>query len=504
MIHASLRRSGIAHFEIPGVDALTDYLEGLACLGSQESRGSFTIAPDQLWTRLRQSMNNGQNAPQALLRWLHAQKTPNIVLDGDSTGLSVRAHLPTPVTPKALDYAGADIDLARTVAAIETLGDSKTSLEIDDGATRWSWSSAEWKTIESQGQREFQAHFSAGPKLVSEWARRLQSCFRFSPTPITWNHQQLSGPYSFTFPALVWRHLRPLERSESRPLLVKSPAEALEQYRVPRHQDVEAAIALARGPCDGFWLLHHGELLPVPRANKELPGFGGVILAQRLRVDIQGDNVVENSDLIRLLHSFRDEAVDMALQLYNRESLLTVEQAESGFPGLLTVLLHLLDGQRFTEGHLLAEWLRANLSAGNFLQDFRHGYTFDTLCSLLAEPAGHPQTALRWQKQAEARLREQPSRFSAVREEALLINARLELRARRGQPRRLSGDLHSRLLQFAHQLKSRGERERAASVFHLLGHSFQPGDPQRREHFEEAVECFPSANYTSALTEEIS
>ena len=484
------------------MDALNDYLENLAELGSPESRGSFTVAANQVWSRLRQSLNDEFGSPRYLLRWLHQQGAPEIRLQSDRKGLTIRAALPAVPAPESLDYAGSDIDLTRSFVSLEKLPSAQSRFELDDGATRWRWNSERWDSLESSGGREFEAQFSGGSHLISRWTENLQSRFQFSPVPIHWNQKRVSGPYSFAFPVLVWRHLPRREPGRQLSFIIKPPPSALGQYRTHRHPQTDVALAMACGPCNGFWTLRHGELSPLPQANTMLPGLGGLIQAEHLRLDIQGETLVKSSELQSLLRSFRNESLDMVLQLYNLESPLTPAQAEGGFLGLIGVLLHLLDEQRFTEGHLLAEWLRPSLAAGSALENFRYGHTFDLICSLLAEPAGHPQTALRWQKQADNRVREQAVGFPAVREEALLINARLELRARRGKTRGLSGDLYSRLLQLAHQQKKRGEFARAASIFHLLGHSFQTGDPERLEHFQSAVECDPSPTYRAALKEE--
>ena len=164
--------------------------------------------------------------------------------------------------------------------------------------------------------------------------------------------------------------------------------------------------------------------------------------------------------------------------------------------------MHLLDQQRFTEGHLIAEWLGPSLASGRILEQFRYGYTFDQLRSLLAEPAGHSQTAVRWSKHAESRLRRRGALDRDQVEEALLITARLELRARRNSPRGLSGHLHGRLLQLAQQLKVRGETARAASVFMMLAQALHPGTPERLVHLNQAVDCSPERRYQKALAQE--
>ncbi len=180
----------------------------------------------------------------------------------------------------------------------------------------------------------------------------------------------------------------------------------------------------------------------------------------------------------------------MALQLYHHRPMLSPIQAESGFLGLQTVLLLLLDEQRFTEGNLLAQWLRDCLgSSSRLLEDFRIGYTFDRLCALMAEPAGQPQASLRWNKAAENRARETALKQPEKAEEALLITARLELRARRPQREKLSGDTQGRLAQLAYRQQSRGRHADAAATFLLLGSAAPEGEAARFDFLEQAAVC---------------
>lgn len=489
------------------MDALDEYLESLAGLGSTLERGSFSLAQGELWPRLRKSIPDGRGALRFLLRWLHARETRSIQLDSRRGSFTVSASLDEVPHPSDLDFSGRDLDLARALIGAEQLASARWSLELDNGVSRCSQQTSavgSWQPLDTFGRREVVAKFSGISSLVSAWAGETAKAFRHSPIPITWNQTMLSGPYSFTFPVLAWRHLRRKNPGGAAPLTVKPPVESLESYRTIRHESADIALALSAGRLTDptFELLRDGELLPLTGVPHELIGLGGVLQSERISTDLGGDRIVNSHELQKLLATFRDEALDMALQLYNRKEALTPEQADGGFLGLQSILLHLLDQQRFTEGHLLAEWLGPSLQRGKVLQQFRFGYTFDRLRSLLAEPAGHPQTALRWHKQAEARIREQTGFDRSIVEEALLINARLELRARRDNPRGLSGDLHGRLLRLAHQLKARREYRRSASIFLLLGHSFHPGHPERLEHLIEAAHCCEEPPYTTALAEE--
>ncbi len=489
------------------MDALDDYLDALAGLGPVLDRGSFSLAQGELWPRLRRSITDGRGALRFLLRWLHARDAQTIRLDSGRGSFTVNASLSEIPNPSDLDFSGRDLDLARALIGAEQLSSAQWSLEFDNGVSRYSQQTSavgRWQSVDSLGRQEIVAEFKGASGIVSSWAGETSVSFRHSPIAITWNKKLISGPYAFTFPVLAWRHLRRRMPGDGPPLLVKAPPETLESYRTPRHQDADVALALSacQLASPSFELLRHGELLPVIGVERELAGLGGVIRSERFSTDLNGDRVINSPELQRLLQTFRHEAVDMVVQLYHRQVPLTPEQADGGFLGLQAVLLYLLDQHRFTEGHLLAEWLGPSLERGKVLQQFRFGYTFDRLRSLLAEPAGRPQTALRWHKQAEARLREQTGFDRSIVEEALLINARLELRARRDNPRGLSGDLHGRLLQLANQLKNRREFRRSASIFLLLGRSFLPGHPERLEHLTEAARCCEEPPYTTALAEE--
>jgi hypothetical protein len=222
-------------------------------------------------------------------------------------------------------------------------------------------------------------------------------------------------------------------------------------------------------------------------------------------LDLEGNKPVWNQSIEALVAGFKDEAVDMAIQLYRRESPLEAGQAESIFLGMQSVLLHLLDHQRFTEGHLLASWLRPQIEDSRVLQDFRNGYTFDKICALLAEPAGQPQTSIRWNKHAEARVREQSGRLPATVDAALLIAARLEMRSRRNQAHQLSGDTRGRLVQLARREEQRQRHLEAAEAFLMLGMSLPPGDAQRLEFLTEAASCGKKAGlpyYAGVLARE--
>ena len=488
------------------MDALDDFLDSLAGLGTASDRGCFTVARSEIWSRLRSSLHFGEGAPRHFLRWLHARQAESIRIDAQRDRLTITASLDEALPHDTLDYSGHDIDLARALVGAEMLNLSSVTLELDDGVTRKATSTGlgSWTELVSLGRKEVVLRLTGCSTLVPRWAEEIARAFRHSTTAVFWNQTLLSGPYRFAFPVLAWRQLRRRTALNQPPLVLDSPREALESFQAVRFEKTDVALALgyAQLSSPAFELLRFGELLPLSGTSvRALSGLGGVLRSEQFPTDIGGDVVSEGPEMVAILTSLRDEAVDMALQLYHRGPL-TPEQADASFFGLQSVLLHLLDSQRFTEGHLLAEWIGPSLEKGKLLSNFRYGFTFDRLRSLLAEPAGHPQTAFRWHRQAEARLREESGRDRASAEEALLINARLELRARSDNPRGLSGDLHGRLLQLANQLRGRGHYERAASVFLLLAHSFRPTAPERLEHLLEASRCCLQPPYTDALAQE--
>jgi hypothetical protein len=481
------------------MDALSEHLESLAGLGTLDSEGAFTLAPDQVWSRLRQALPNGLGALRFLLRWLHARGAEEISIDSQqgqdrltvSAPIRGVAELPAPVQGAELDFSGTDIELARAAASLELLPGCSLTLAIDDKSTRYTrqidQGKPDWSASPSSGRREIVATCVVAPwSLCRVWQQETAQKFRLSPLPIRWNGELLSQPYAFSCSVLAWRHLRRKEHGAVT-MPVMAPPDAVLDFQAARYDNVDVVLGLRLGPAGGepFHLLRLGESMPLPQARKELSGFSGVIRAAHFPVDLQGLQPVWGGELEATVASFKDEAVDMALQLYHLEPPLSQKQAQAAFPGLQSVLLHLLDSQRFTEGHLLAEWLRARLQGSPILQDFRSGYTFDKLCALLAEPAGHAQTAILRNKHAEQRVRESGEPEKA--DEALLIAARLEMRARKGRPVRLGGDLEARLAQLARRELHRGRFAESAAIHGMLAMAFASGSGERHQYLTEAA-----------------
>ena len=487
------------------MDALKEHLESLASFGTTESQGLFTVAGNQVWERLRQALPDGNGSLSFLLRWLHARGAREIAIrEARPHSLTVTAEfaeaaLAGMCADEGLDMAGRDIDFARAAVASQLLG-LPLNWEVERGETRYSRDFAgqdHWQrnSIEAGGSRIRACYTFTRPQWyqVAAWEKSVKRSFRASPLPLSWNGSVLSSAYSFDMPVLVWRHLRPQELTTS-PLLVTAPRTAIESFRAARPIRADVVLGMMMGFPSGdqaeIELLRHGELLPLPMAGRELAGFAGVIRDDGHPLDIQGTHPVWNAELQALVASFAEEAVDMALQLFGRETPLTSREAESIFLGMQSVLLHLLTYQRFTEGHLLAEWLRVRMGGDSgVLKGFRAGYTFDRICAYLAEPAGQPQTALRWSKSADARVREVSARQPEVADEALQISARLELRARRNQASQLSGDTQARLCQLAFRQERRGQYEEAADLHLLVATALPPSDPERMEALRNAARC---------------
>lgn len=487
------------------MDALNEHLESLASLGTLNSRGAFSLARDQVWERLRQALPDGNGSLRFLLRWLHVRGASEVRIRVDRphslsviATLSEPALLPASSRGEELDLAGHDIDLARATVGSKLLGVA-LRWELDDGESCFScdFSAGDhWQVSPStQSGPAIRATYTFNRQQwprVAEWEQSVKKAFRCSPISLRWNEDVVSGPYSFDVPVLVWRHLRPAETKGS-PLLVTAPRTAVESFRAARpiHADVVLGMMMgfACSERSEIELLRQGELLALPEAGRELAGFAGMIRDDDHPLDLEGARPVWNTRMQGLVSGFADEAVDMAVQLFHRQPPLEPRQAESIFLGMQSVLLHLLTHQRFTEGHLLAEWLRERMGDGGLLKGFRAGYTFDRICALLAEPAGHPQTALRWTKSADARVRQQTSRQPEVVDEALQIVARLELRARRNQENQLSGDTQGRLSQLAFRLERRGRYQEAADLYLMLGTALSRSNPDRMDILLQAARC---------------
>lgn len=501
------------------MDALHRHLDTLASVGSRDSQGSFTLAESQVWNRLRQALPDGRGSLRFLLRWLHARGASAIAVLESRDALEVIADFKDPSPLPNLgqgqewDLAGLDLDLARGATAAQML-ELPVQVAWDDGNRCYRKilpSEDSWALSDGSGKAQIRLTYRLSSRhrpRVTEWEALTKTRFRASPCPLSWNGTPVSGPYAFSVPVLVWRHLRPLAPSEH-PMLITNPRTAIESYRTTRHQRIDVVLGMLMGMPSGdrpeFELLKHGELLPLEGAENELAGFGGLIRADHQPLDLGGDRPVWNDELNALVATFKDEAVDMALQLYRREPSLEPREAASVFLGMQSVLLHLLDQQRFTEGHILAEWLRPKLDGSTILQGFHYGYTFDRICALLAEPAGHPQTSIRWRRSAEERARAQAARSPGIADDALLIAARLELRARRDQPEQLSGDTQGKLSQLAFRQDRRGLHKEAAEISVLLAMALPPGHPQRREHLIRAATSGRRAglpHYASLLDKE--
>ena len=487
------------------MDALKEHLESLASLGTVESRGVFTVAGDQVWERLRQALPDGNGSLRFLLRWMHARGAHEIAIrETRPHSLTVTAEfaeaaLAGVCDEEGLDLAGRDIDFARATAASQLLG-LPLNWEVKAGEARYTRDFANqdaWqREFVDAGNARIQGSYSFTRQqwsLVAAWEKSVKRGFRASPLPLSWNGASLSSAYNFDVPVLVWRHLRPQELRTS-PLLVTAPRTAIESFRAARPIRTDVVLGMMMGFPSGdqpeIELLRHGELLPLPVAGRELAGFAGMIRDDEHPLDIQGSHAAWNAELQALVTSFADEAVDMALQLFRRETPLTSREAESIFLAMQSVLLHLLTQQRFTEGHLLAEWLRAQMGRDSgVMKGFRAGYTFDRICAYLAEPAGQPQTALRWSKAADARVREASARQPEVADEALQISARLELRARRNQARQLSGDTQARLCQLAFRQERKRRFEEAADIHLMVARALPPSGPERIEALQNAARC---------------
>lgn len=487
------------------MDTLSEHLESLASVGLVESRGAFTLAEGQVWERLQQALPDGRGSLRSLLRWLHARRAQEIRIEYQKPyRLAVRASfadatsLPDLAAGEELALSGTDIDLARAGVAALHLGLDALTVEFDTGARchqRRLCQGSRWEASPSSGKPEVRLVYEfdkTGWPVVLDWESDIQRRFCYSAVSLRWNKQLFSGPFRLSSPVLVWRHLR-RSRDHGCTLVVASPPEAVESYRVTRPHNVEVVLgmraSLAREEGPSFALLRHGELFDLPLARRELAGFCGVICADEHPLDIEGNRPVWNGNLERLVASFKEEAVDMALQLYRHQPPLQASQLEGTFLGLQSVLLQLLDQQRFGEGHILATWMREQVETSPLLTRFREGYTFDRLCSLLAEPAGHPVASIRWAKSAETRMREQSLGNPEATEEALLITARLELRARRDQPIRLTGNTADRLLGLARRREQQLRRKEAAEIYRLLSSAYPTSPEQSQEYAVQAERC---------------
>lgn len=492
------------------MDALERHLDELADFGTVDSRGSFTLDANHAWERLEKALVDGQDALRFCLRWLHRFGAANIDIQPSkrSKVLTLKGALsPSDRNLHSsrdadFDLSGKDVDLARGIVSFRQLEFSTMTLECCDGANRRImnlFEDAAWERQPSQEELSFALTVTnpgSVKKLFSDWRKSIEVSFRHSPIPIFWDGKRLSGPYTFSSSECpVWRHLRAID-SQRFPVTVRPPTGALESYHAKRHQKISVVLGLSSAspvekkggpppPLASFHLLYQGEMLPL-ETSRNLAGFEGFLRVDDQPLTLEGRRPVLNQALKAMLGGLKEEALDMVVQLYRSEPPASPEILEKSFLGIKTVLLYLLDQQRFVEGFQICQWLMTAIEESSVLEDFRTGYTFDKIMAMMAEPAGQPQTAIRFHRRADKLVSQGLRANPGLTVEALMIAASLEIRARNGQAERLTSDTQNRLLSQAIYCSRQNRLSESATLYRILGQSLPPDDNRRWRHLIEA------------------
>ncbi len=488
------------------MDALERHLDELADLGTVESAGSFTLDASHAWERLENALVDGQDALRFCLRWLHrfGAKDIDILQTKKANALTLKGALyPEQRSLHStrdgdFDLSGWDIDLTRAIVSFRQLEFSTLTLECCDGTTRRTISLFEdsaWEREPSREELSFTLtaiHSMSLKQLLQDWRKSVEISFRHSPIPIRWNSQRLSKPYVFSSDCAVWRHLLAKTRDRS-VVTVQPPISAVQSFHATRHETISVVLGLSPGtlllkgsrPTAAFHLLHQGELLPL-ETSRNLGGFEGFLRVDDHPLTLAGRRPVLNQALKEILAGLKEEALDMVVQLYRSEQPPPTDLLEKNLAGIETVLLYLLEKQRFVEGFQLCQWVQTALEMSKIYQDFRTGYTLEKILAMMAEPAGQPQTALRFHREAEKRVTKGLRDNPGLNVEALLIAASLEIRARNGQAERLTSDTQNRLLNQAIYCARQNRNAESISLYRVLGQSFPVGDHRRWRHLIDA------------------
>jgi hypothetical protein len=492
--------------------ALEELLEGFREGGVRESSGEFTLAPDHVWKGLAHSLSDPEDLPRFLMRWLvsHPCQPQSIKVRTTGTSLTFCAleilH-PNRICPAPLlDYAGKDIDLSRAIICAEKFTSEPVILRLSHLTEGWiaefNGGPGLWRSDSSKPSQKFEVEISLAKnefsRLSKTWKVTLKSRFGHCPADIRWNQESLNASFQFSTPTLVWRRILPL--NSDFPLVSFQPPEGfvVDSYVSQKHPHSEILMAIGDKPEGSLRVLHQGEALSLDRPGF-LPGFEILINTNRLTLDMQGTSVVQNDDYEQLLQELRGEAYDMVLQLYRATPPLAAEVIARHLLPLESALLYLLDQQRYTEGHLLAQWIESAAGSTIAHRRFRDAYTFLRASYHFAAQSNQPRTAETFASKAKRLVLQTGSTDSAYPVEGALIDAHLEAKIRRDEPDQLTHHTRSHLHLLAIRCRQRGQVEHAYRLFFVLVKSLQNITPEHLDIWFEAVELANELSKRKAL-----
>lgn len=481
---------------------LDELLDGLAEHGEKESTGSFTLSSTHAWKGLEQSIGHPDPLPRFLLRWLadrarQGARGVRIETQGSQIffrGGGLESDTASGSAP-ILDFSGRDIDLARAVVCAEKLRAAEFTLTFDDGHQRWDalfggCQDPTWEQLESRGQKEIVVSFElptfSGGRTGKSWEKGLSRACCYTPFPLTWNGKSLRKQVQFQHKPFAWRRILPRETNADQ-FDFLPPEEALVHFVCSRHPVAEVLMGLNDSGTAEQTVIYRGERLPFNRPGF-LPGFEVILRCDCLKVDMQGNSLVEESTLIGLLSDLREEAYDLVVQIFRLTPPPPADILFRMLKGIESVAIYLFEEARYFEGFTLMHWLEQNTSAHLVSLPFQEHYSFLRLGSLLADKAGQPRTAGHLDKQAKALVAQYGSSDSVYPVEAALIDAFLEAKTRRQENDRLHHHTRSRLHLLAVRTRKKGQLEHAYRLYLVLMTSFSTIDSEQLDNWFETAE----------------
>lgn len=481
---------------------LDELLDGLAEHGEKESTGSFTLSSSHAWKGLEQSISHPDDLPRFLVRWLHQRSrhgSSNVRIETRGSRIEFRGGAPESDTPSdsapILDYSGRDIDLARAVVCSKKLGAAEFLLSVDDGGQRWdalfgSCRDPAWEKLQSGCKKTLLVSlelptFTSG-RTAKAWEADLLKTFTHAPFPLSWNGKSLRKQVEFQRRPFAWRRVLPREKHAYQ-LDFLPPHDALVHFVCSRHLRAEILMSLNDSGVAEQTVIYRGEKMRFERPGF-LPGFEIIIRCDSLKVDLQGNSLIEERTLKELLLELRNEAYDMVLQLFRLTPPPPSDILVRMIKGIESVALYLLEEARYFEGFTLMHWLEQNTTAQLVGFSFQEHYSFLRLGSLLADKAGQPRTAGNLDRQAKAVIDQHGPSDSIYPIEAALIDASLEAKTRRGENDRLHHHTRSRLHLLAVRARKKGQLEQAYRLYLVLMTSFCTIDSEQLDNWFEACE----------------
>ncbi len=450
---------------------IEELLEGLAVEGTESGSGHFTISPDQVWKGLGQAVSDGLNLPRFALRWMISRHPHSVEVRTDRDLVSLTA--PLPYSPESeqphFDYSGKDIDLARCLVSAQKMKVKDLRLTVQGPNASWLGTYSDgtpehWLRGSGRSESFLRLEFQIpSKKVLKGWESLLKTHFFLAPVPIHWNGNPITKLFEFRPAPLVWRRLVP-QNADHPKLNVRVPEKAIAEFVCTRRWDNELLMGLSNHQVSRIKLVHNGELFELERPGF-LPGFEILVNATELATDMQGLNLVENQQLNLLLETLREEAYDMALQLYHADPAPSRQELSEHLVALQGVLVYLLNEKRFVEGAALVEWTNRCLGNERPRSEAAENYTYFRTAALHCERAGRHHLFQIFDKRAREVISESTGDFAV---EAALVDAHLEAKSRRGESDLLTHHTRSSLHVLGIRCRNQGLQEHAFRLHYVL------------------------------------